>query len=121
MALCVVAALILPVTLTSPPRASVRSNAEDYETVVRLIREGQIRGGSIGGEFATLPSEYRHLSQAREGRVIIYRSSSELRILFYPLGNWVYMYSLTDQPMDLAGECSGQERDRPHWFWFHCP
>lgn len=122
----IVVSIILPGWLNASPLSEVQANASMYDEVVGLIEAGEILGGSIGGETVALPPEYEDLSPARDGRVIVYREDSVTRILFYlpgptPYTTWVYMYDSDDRPMDLHGECSGTERERPNWYFFHCP
>jgi hypothetical protein len=122
----VVVSIILPGWLNAPPLSEVRANASRYDEVTKLIEAGEISGGSVGGETVALPPEYEDLSPARDGRVIVYREDSVTRVLFYlpgptPYATWVYMYASDDRPMDLHGECSGTERERPSWYFFHCP
>jgi hypothetical protein len=122
----IVVSIILPGWLNAPPLSEVQANASRYDEAARLIEAGEISGGSIGGEMVALPPEYEDLSPARDGQVIVYREGSATRVLFYlpgpsPYVTWVYMYASDDRPMDLHGECSGTERERPSWYFFHCP
>jgi hypothetical protein len=122
----IVLAIALPGWLRSRQFSGVWANAAKYEEVVRLVEAGEIRGGSVNGEVVPLPQEYEDLSAAKDGSVIIYREGSVTRVLFYPssptpFSVWVYMYTSDDSPMELHGECSGQERERPNWYFFHCP
>jgi hypothetical protein len=122
----IVVSIILPEWLNAPPLSEVQANASRYDEAVRLIEAGEISGGSIGGEAVVLPPEYEDLSPARDGRVIVYREGPVTQVLFYlpgptPYTTWVYMYTSDDSPMDLHGECSGTERERPNWYFFHCP
>jgi hypothetical protein len=129
-ALCAVLAIVVLVSLSkrlnAPPLSEVQANASRYDEAARLIEAGEISGGSIGGEAVVLPPEYEDLSPARDGRVIVYREGSVTQVLFYlpgptPYTTWVYMYTSDDSPMNLHGECSGTERERPSWYFFHCP
>jgi hypothetical protein len=124
--LAIVVSIILPGWLNAPPLSEVRANTSRYDEAARLIEVGEISGGSIGGGMVALPPEYEDLSPARDGQVIIYREDSVTRVLFYlpgptPYVTWVYMYTSDDSPMNLHGECSGIERERPNWYFFHCP
>lgn len=124
--LVIIVFIFLPKWLNDPPLAEVQANASRYDKAAKLIESGEIAGKPTGGEIVMLPQEYKDLSPARDGEVIIYREGTTTQVLFYlhsltSLTTWVYMYSSDDKPMDLHGECSGTERERPNWYIYHCP
>jgi len=103
------------------PKAEVQANSAQYDEVIRLIETGQITGGSPGGNVVMLPQPYQQLSAAENGEVIVYRDETAIKVLFYPRGQWVYMYFSQDKPFDESTDsCSVPERERPTWFWFQC-
>ncbi len=119
--------LLLPGLPYLTSNAQVQANAARYDEVVRLVQAGTISGGSFNGDMVTLPDAYQNLSPARNGQVLIYRSGTRLRVLFYLSGNspyttQVYMYSSQEvSPSDFQGECSGTARERSNWYLLHCP
>jgi hypothetical protein len=120
----VVAALVL-LPLLNTPTAQLRANASTYDQAIQDLTRGAIPGGSPSGDIVTLPTAYRSLSPAKNGQVIIYREASTLHVSFYPrqeaMRTWVYLYASDDTPIELHGECSGLQHERPNWFLFHCP
>ena len=125
MVILVVVITVLVLPLLNSPTAQFQTNASAYDQSIQDITSGAIPGGSPTGEFVTLPTNYRPLSPAKDGQVIIYRDAFALRVLFYPrqetMRIWVYLYASDDTPIDLHGECSGLQHERLNWFIFHCP
>ena len=113
--------IILSQQFFAAPKAEVQANTAQYDEVIRLIETGQLTGGSPGGRAVMLPQTYPQLSAAEAGEVLIYLDGADIKVLFYPRGQWVYMYSSQDRPFDenIDG-CSAPERERPNWFWFQC-
>jgi hypothetical protein len=103
----------------------IRANRVLYDRAIQDIAAATIPGGSPNGDLVTLPKQYLLLSPGKNGEVIIYRTDSMLRVLFYPrpagAQTWVYLYASDNTPIELAGECAGIQRERENWFLFHCP
>jgi hypothetical protein len=119
--LCLVAGVLAPYLVAQWPYWQARGDQEAYDQAVE-----RVSGGSRNGEMALLPPEYQELSPARDGAVLVYQNGAVKRVLFYldgpsPFTTYVYMYASDDQPMDMHGECSAAERERPNWSRFHCP
>lgn len=124
LCLTVILMILGPQLFTAPP-FQLRANASSYDKVAQQIETGAILSDSPNSSIAVLPPDYRQLSPAKDGQVLIYRDGSTIHVLFYPGDSgamtWVYMYASDDTPIDLAGECSGLQHERPNWFLFHCP
>lgn len=119
---------VFPIIQSAPPNYKIYNDLAAYDEIVQLIESGAFPSGSVNGYNITLPLEYQDLSPI-DGKVLVYDRAGYIQILFYfpsssgllGTGRWVYTYTSNDQPLDLHGECSRQERHRPNWFWFHCP